>query len=104
MVRGAAGPEHVDARTRGARTSPHGVTLDARQVTERYRVAAQRTMSPRQASAPAIVWTDEEAELLIRPGDVRVSCRKGLLLITVPVFTDQTGDDEVVVAFAVGGA
>jgi hypothetical protein len=103
MVRGAPEPEH-HARTRGASTVLHRVTLDAAQVTERYRVAAQRAMSPGHAtSAPAIVWTDGDAELLIRPGDARVSCRDGLVLIAVPVFTDQTGDAEVVVPFAVAG-
>jgi len=60
-------------------------------------------MAPGEASpADAVVWTDGDAELLVRAGQARAECREGLLVIAIPVFTDQTQDEEVLVPFAIG--
>jgi len=49
-----------------------------------------------------VVWSDGENELLVRAGRVRARFADGLVLVGIPVFCEQTGETEVVVAFAVG--
>ena len=41
-------------------------------------------------------------ELLVHPNGVEVDFRDGLALVTIPVFTEQTGDVGIVVPFAIG--
>jgi hypothetical protein len=76
-------------------------------------LAAPVPLGPKQArrlfraafgTAPAFVWTSGEDELLVRAASVALLIRDGFVLVSVPVFTDQTGDAEVVVPFAVGRA
>jgi hypothetical protein len=63
---------------------------------------AQALVRAAFGAAPAFVWTAGEDELLVRAAAVRLLIRDGIVLLSVPVFTDQTGDAEVVVPFAVG--
>ncbi len=49
-----------------------------------------------------VVWSDGENELLVRPARLRVRFAEGLVLVGIPVFCEQTGETEVVVALAVG--
>jgi hypothetical protein len=51
---------------------------------------------------PDIVWVDGDNELLVRPSKMRVVFRTGFALVGITVYTQQTGDVEVVVPFALG--
>jgi len=50
----------------------------------------------------AAVWVDGDNELVIRPNKLRVAFDAGYALIGIAVFTEQTGEAEVVVPFALG--
>jgi|SRR5215217_947313 len=79
--------------------------VDAQEVRERYRAALRRALSPDAAEPPgALVWADAGAELVVRPEAAGVACEDGLVLVTLPVASEQTGEAEVVVPFAVGTA
>ena len=81
------------------------VTLDEPEMTSRYRTALRRAVAPDgAAAADAVVWVDAGAELLVRPEQATIACLDGLLLVAIPVFTEQTSEAELVVPFAVGGA
>lgn len=68
-----------------------------------YGSAFAATAGPRVAEEQrGVVWTQGDDELLVRLADVRVRILDGLVLVGVPVFCEQTGDTEIVVAFAVG--
>ncbi len=54
------------------------------------------------AGGVQVVWTDGDAELLVRADAARVRCVDGAVLVGLPVYTEQTGEAEVVLAFAVG--
>jgi hypothetical protein len=49
------------------------------------------------------VWGEDDSELLVHTDKVRVELDDGLVVITTPVFCDQTGDALIQVPFAVGG-
>lgn len=49
-----------------------------------------------------VVWVRGDDELLLRTREVRLLPREGFLLVSLPVYSDQTGDSVVVVTFAVG--
>jgi hypothetical protein len=81
------------------------VVLTPDQATDAYRQAAKATLPPdRSEPAEAIVWHDAGAELLLYPGRASLAVETGLLLATIPIFTEQTGSADVVVPFAVGSA
>lgn len=52
----------------------------------------------------SVVWRDGPDELVVFTSELRFVTPIGLILVGVPVFCDQTGAAEVVVAFAVGAA
>ena len=49
-----------------------------------------------------VVWVRGDDELLLRTREVRLVPREGFLLVSLPVYSDQTRDTEVVVTFATG--
>lgn len=49
-----------------------------------------------------VVWTSGGDELLVRTAAVRLGLADGYVLVQIPVYSDQTQDDNVVVPFAVG--
>jgi hypothetical protein len=51
-----------------------------------------------------VVWVVGDNELLVRPSKTRVVFRPGFVLVGIAVRTEQTGEVEVVVPFAVGSA
>lgn len=65
---------------------------------ERLFVAAAR-----EGNQGTQVWVRDDSELLVRTGKVSVRLDNGLLVVTVPVSCDQTGDVPIQVPFAVGG-
>ncbi len=66
-------------------------------------VAGAGAVGPAGGAAP-VVWSDGEHELLVRPAAVRVLLPDGFVLVGVPVYTEQTGEVEISVPFAVGRA
>lgn len=75
------------------------------EATAAYRRAARIALSPGVATpAEVVVWHDAGAELLLYPGRASLAVEAGLLLATIPIFTEQTGSADVVVPFAVGSA
>lgn len=66
---------------------------------ERLFVAAAR-----EGNEGTQVWVKDDCELLVHTGKVSVRLDDGLLVVTVPVSCDQTGDVPIQVPFAVGGA
>lgn len=65
---------------------------------ERLFVAAAR-----EGNQGTQVWVRDDGELLVHTGSVRVRLDDGLLVVTIPVSCDQTGDVSIQVPFAVGG-
>jgi hypothetical protein len=49
-----------------------------------------------------VVWVDGESELAVGLAGVRVETGDGVVVVTIPVRCDQTGEAEVHVTFAVG--
>jgi hypothetical protein len=86
--------------TPGAVAPP--VTLKAAQTDSLYRIAFTEAAGAAPAQPDQVVWVNGENELLVRTAQVRVVPRDGFVLVGIPVFTEQTGDAEVVVSFAVG--
>ena len=79
------------------------VELADRAATELYRVALRGAVAPHEASpADEVVWIDGDSELLVRPLQSRLVCQDALVLAGIPVSSAETGDAEIVVAFAVG--
>jgi hypothetical protein len=50
-----------------------------------------------------LMWIKDDSELLVNAGKVRVDLDDGLVIVTIPVSCDQTGDVSIEVPFAVGG-
>ncbi len=81
------------------------VTFDEATAAALYRLAFQDAVAADRPDAPsAVVWFDGAAELLVHADRVQLACRDGLLLVGVPVFTDQAGDAELVVPFALAAS
>jgi hypothetical protein len=78
------------------------VSIDEAEASARYRDALRRSLAGGASSGDALVWTDAGAELLVHPGRARLGCLDGLVLVAIPVFTEQTSEADVVVPFAVG--
>jgi hypothetical protein len=88
---------------KGQAEPPAAVTFDEAEVAELYRRQLRRSLAQgEEEPTDAIVWSDAGAELLLHPTRARIDCDDGLLLVTVPLFTEQTGEAEIVVPFAVG--
>jgi hypothetical protein len=50
-----------------------------------------------------VVWTSGDDELLVHTGTVRLILTDGFAIVGIEVFTEQTGDVQVSVPFALGG-
>jgi len=51
---------------------------------------------------PDVIWVDGGNELLVRPSKTRTVFRPGFALVGITVHSEQTGDVEVVIPFALG--
>ena len=56
----------------------------------------------RHGTATEVVWTQGESELVVTVGKVAVAIDRGLVTVSIPVSSDQTGAALIVVPFAVG--
>jgi hypothetical protein len=84
-----------------------GIRIDsAAAQTRLQRTFASAAAGTAGASDPAadVVWVVGDNELLVRPSKTRVVFRPGFVLVGIGVRTEQTGDVEIVVPFAVGSA
>jgi hypothetical protein len=68
-------------------------------------VAARHSSGlPRAGRTNEAVWTKGDSELVIGIGAVDVQTADGVIVVTIPVRCDQTGQSQVHVSFAVGDA
>lgn len=51
-----------------------------------------------------VVWRDAESELLVHPSRTRVRFAPGFVFVELAVFTDQTGDAQLLLAYKVGAS
>jgi hypothetical protein len=80
------------------------VTLDAAEAEDRFRDAFAEVAGVDAADAGGgdVIWVEGDDELLVHATRVRVVFREGIALVGIPVHTEQTGEVEVVVPFALG--
>lgn len=79
------------------------VALNAEQAAGRYRRSLSRVLSPDVSDEiEALVWDDAGAELVLWPGRVTLALEDGLIRVSLPVLTEQSGPAEIVAAFATG--
>lgn len=98
-ARGQVGAHGDSADARSVRTP--APTLAPADATARFREQFLRAAAPDVAKpTDAVVWVDADAELLLHPGRATLVCDDGLVLVSIPVFTEQTQEAEVVVPFA----
>ena len=51
-----------------------------------------------------VVWRDAESELLVNPGRTRVRYAPGFVFVELSVFTDQTGDAQLLLTYKIGAS
>ncbi|MGE0098891.1 MAG: hypothetical protein AB7S86_11145 [Hydrogenophaga sp.] len=51
-----------------------------------------------------VVWRDAESELLVHPARTRVRYAPGFVFVELAVFTDQTGDAQLLLAYKLGAS
>lgn len=51
-----------------------------------------------------VVWRDAESELLVHPARTRVRFAPGFVFVELAVFTDQTGDAQLLLAYKIGAS
>lgn len=51
-----------------------------------------------------VVWRDAESELLVHPARTRVRYAPGFVFVELAVFTDQTGDAQLLLAYKIGAS
>lgn len=80
------------------------VSIPARDVHVRLQRAFAAAVNPAASTTTYedVVWADAGNELLVRPSKVRVVFEPGFALVAIPVYTEQSGDVEIVVPFALG--
>jgi hypothetical protein len=55
-----------------------------------------------RAAEAGVLWQSAAGELLVRPAQLRLQLRDGLMAVSLPVFCDQTGAAQVHITLAVG--
>src|SRR5438128_1389412 len=78
------------------------VTLSPGQASALYTIAFAVAAGADPESPDQVVWVDGDSELLVRTKNVRLVLRGGFALIGIPVFSEQSGETEIVVSFAAG--
>jgi hypothetical protein len=78
------------------------IAVPAPQARGLYQIAFADASGATSAKSEQIVWVNGEHELLVNAKSVRVEFVDGFVLVGIPVFSEQTGAADVVVAFAVG--
>ena len=87
-------PTHQDLEAR----RPFIINLSLKQLTQ----ALRRQLTPTANQDTPVIWSDGDSEIIVYPSQLRISLQPGLVLIKLPVATDQTGKDSLVVPFSVG--
>lgn len=78
------------------------ISLPARQAQELFQIAFANASGATNTNQ--IVWVAGEHELLVNAGAVQMAVTDGFVLVSIPVFTEQSGNASVIVPFAVGRA
>lgn len=52
----------------------------------------------------SVVWRDAESELLVHPSRTRVRFAPGFVFVELAVFSDQTGNDRLVLPYKIGAS
>lgn len=106
--------QYVDRQRRAGMLGRPPVALQTGEVTEPIhvdpktastliRIAAFRAAGIYYSTTrTTIAWVQGDRQLAIRVTDMQVELADGLVVVVVPVRTDQTGSDEVRVSFVVG--
>jgi hypothetical protein len=98
-------PSQTSIQPLSAGVTAPDVTIPSRESHARLQraFAAAVVGNPNGAADLAdVVWVDGDNELLVRPSRLRVVFQPGFALVGIAVHTEQTGDVEVVVPFALG--
>ncbi len=100
-IRDAVGPVRTPRKPPAAGHVVAAVKVAASNTRSLYRTAftAHATGSPQ---AEDVVWVDGDDELLVHTSKVRVAFSDGFVVVGIPVFSEQSGEAEVVVSLAVG--
>jgi hypothetical protein len=81
------------------------IILNAEQATGHYRRSLSRVLLPEDAVArEALVWADAGAELVLYPGRATLALEEGLIRVSLPVLTEQSGPADIMAVFATGTA
>jgi hypothetical protein len=99
-ARGAAAP--LEPLAAGVAAAP--LTIPVARLARLFPLAFAEAAGAPAAAPQQVVWVRGDNELLVRAAQVRLLPRDGLILIGIPVFTEQSGDAEIVVTFAVGSS
>ncbi len=86
----------------GGAGDPLALTPDRAQSLLQRAAADAAGLVSAQALEAGALWHSAAGELLVRPAQLRLQLRDGLIGVSLPVFCDQTGDAEVHFTFAVG--
>jgi hypothetical protein len=97
-------PQRFRIEPLAAGTAGDAVQLNpdrAQVLLQRAAADAAGLVDARSAEA-GVLWQSAAGELLVRPAQLRLQLRDGLIGLSLPVFCDQTGAAEVHITFAVG--
>lgn len=64
----------------------------------------RRQLSPTEDLLGPVVWREGDSEIVAYPPELRVSLRPGLILVELPVATDQTGKTSLVIPLSAGSS
>jgi hypothetical protein len=99
-------PDVLPAAPLPSGTVAPAININADQAIKLFPAAASNAagidpFSP-AASSPGVKWQEGDRELLIFPAKVTARFATGVIAVSIPVSTDQTGDAVVYVSFVVG--
>lgn len=78
------------------------VTVPAASAAAVFAIAFEHAVGGDAAGPDPVVWSSGDDELLVHPGQVRLVLTDGFAIVGIPLYTEQTGDVQVSVPFAVG--
>lgn len=108
---GARKKPRAASRTRSRDTAPEAIRklrkipdLGRAKAQQLLRIALAEACGSSDRTQKSILWRDGDDELLLHVSRTRVAMAARLIVICIPVFTDQSGEAEVVVPFVTNTA
>ena len=83
---------------RNSFSPPFTISLTIAILTDALR---HQLVAPDDPKGP-VIWIDGDSEIVVHPAELRVMLHSGLVIIELPLSTDQTGKGKLVTAFSVG--